>query len=140
MELEAFASSNLIINFTTTPLIKLNAITKLVNHRQFSLPKLHEYLSFPNPALQNLQDGRWRQFGLLVSCPSDDDWKVRISFIHTGYPSCSFISIITLICTCANLISVSPVYAVRTLQLQLLPSSILPLRIVSTTTTTGSSS
>ncbi|KAL5324100.1 hypothetical protein ACEPPN_008643 [Leptodophora sp. 'Broadleaf-Isolate-01'] len=65
MELEAFASSNLIINFTTTPLIKLNAITKLVNHRQFSLPKLHEYLSFPNPALQNLQDGRWRQFGLL---------------------------------------------------------------------------
>lgn len=72
---------NLIINFkdnTSHPSSTPSPNPSI--HRQFSLPKLHEYLPFPNPSLQNIQDGR-RQFGLLVSCPGNNDSGVKIRSI-----------------------------------------------------------
>merc|ERR1711900_115688 len=60
---------------------KLNAINQLVNHRQFSFRKLYQYSQHPNQAPQNLQDGRWRQFGLLPGLRT----IFRCNGLHIGY-------------------------------------------------------
>merc|ERR1711964_905992 len=51
-----------------------------MQHR-FSFRKLYQYSQHPNQAPQNLQDGRWRQFGLLPGLRT----IFRCNGLHIGY-------------------------------------------------------
>ena len=128
-ELKALASHHHDVDFTTSPnLHQAQRHHPTCQPSPIQLTQAPRIPSTSQTSTSDLQDGRWRQFGLLVSCTSNDALETQISFITQDTPFCNFISVLSTIFTCANLLSLSPVYAVRTtLELQLLPSSSLPL-------------